>query len=350
MKALALLPIVIVLLIIVLIGGMSSSNNEMLITPTPIGAGGPLDEGKIPAQYVNLVKQAGAKCKEVTPASIAGQIRQESVWNPRASSGVANGIAQFTPATWATWGKDYNQDGKADVWDPADAIPSQGDFMCALVVIVKGYVSKGQAKGDILTLAWAAYNAGPGRVRQYGGVPPIPETQDYVIKVRRYMLMYQQGGGGGAPVGDGKFMNPLQGQPYRLSSGFGPRGAPCAGCSTTHKGQDMAIATGTPIRAACSGRVIVATAGLGGLGNGTAIDCGSGVTTIYGHQSRMATTTGKAVRMGDVIGYVGSTGHSSGPHLHFEIHTGAQATSSIAWYSGTPIDPIPFMKSHGAPL
>jgi murein DD-endopeptidase MepM/ murein hydrolase activator NlpD len=70
----------------------------------------------------------------------------------------------------------------------------------------------------------------------------------------------------------------------------------------------------------------------GGYGNAVVIDHGEGMATLYGHQSRLAVQPGQHVAAGDVIGYVGSTGYSSGPHLHFEVRTG-----------GYPIDPAPYL-------
>ena len=83
-----------------------------------------------------------------------------------------------------------------------------------------------------------------------------------------------------------------------------------------HKGIDIAAGTGTPIRAAASGTVIYA-GWMNGYGNVVLVGHGS-LTTVYAHQSRLGSSEGQAVGQGEVIGYVGSTGHSTGPHLHFE--------------------------------
>ncbi|MDP9386514.1 MAG: peptidoglycan DD-metalloendopeptidase family protein [Actinomycetota bacterium] len=84
-----------------------------------------------------------------------------------------------------------------------------------------------------------------------------------------------------------------------------------------HAGIDVGGGTGTPIRAAKAGEVIFAGV-YSGYGNCVIIDHGGGFTTLYAHQSRLGTSDGARVGQGDVIGYVGSTGHSTGPHLHFE--------------------------------
>ena len=87
----------------------------------------------VPAEYESDVIRAGSICQVVTPSIIAAQIDQESNWNPKAgSSAGAQGIAQFMPSTWASAGKDGDGDGKADIWNPHDAIWSQGNYMCNL--------------------------------------------------------------------------------------------------------------------------------------------------------------------------------------------------------------------------
>ncbi len=109
----------------------------------------------------------------------------------------------------------------------------------------------------------------------------------------------------------GYFMNPMPGA--RLTQGLHDRG-----------GIDLAASQGTPILAAADGTVIFARNGSnGGYGNMVVISHSNGTQTLYGHQSKIATTVGARVSQGDVIGYEGSTGHSTGPHLHFKV-TGAQ--------------------------
>ena len=98
-----------------------------------------------------------------------------------------------------------------------------------------------------------------------------------------------------------------------ISSRYGARG------SGTHKGLDIATSTGTPIAAAAGGTVIFSGWDSYGLGNCVKISHGNGVVTVYGHCSKLYVTTGETVRAGEVISAVGSTGNSSGPHLHLEI-------------------------------
>ena len=97
-----------------------------------------------------------------------------------------------------------------------------------------------------------------------------------------------------------------------LTSGYGPR------WGRMHTGIDIGARSGTPIQAAKAGEVIYA-GWLGGYGNAVVLDHGDGIATLYGHQSRIAAVEGQVVNQGDVIGYVGTTGHSTGNHLHFEV-------------------------------
>ena len=141
----------------------------------------------VPPEYVQAVMEAGGICTEITPSLIAGQIEAESGWDATAVSPAgAQGIAQFMPGTWKSNGIDANGDGVADPFDPIDAIASQGQFMCGLVETVKTYVASGQAVGNVVDLALAAYNAGPGAVQQHRGIPPYGETQDYVAKIKNW--------------------------------------------------------------------------------------------------------------------------------------------------------------------
>jgi len=175
---------------------MLGSSSGMANTPPPPG-GGSVDASKIPPAFVTFVQAAGTKCPAVTGPAIAAQLEAESGWNPTAVSPVgAQGIAQFMPATWNTWGKDANGDGTASPLDPADAINAQGDFMCALAQTMGKNLLLGTVKGDTLNLALAAYNAGPGAVLQFGGIPPFPETQGYVQRIRAGMAKYTAPGGG----------------------------------------------------------------------------------------------------------------------------------------------------------
>jgi murein DD-endopeptidase MepM/ murein hydrolase activator NlpD len=110
-----------------------------------------------------------------------------------------------------------------------------------------------------------------------------------------------------------------------ITSGYGYRTHPILGYSRLHSGTDFGAISGTPIVAASDG--VVVTAGwLGGYGNAVVISHGGGVATLYAHQSRLAVGPGVRVHRGQVIGYVGSTGMSTGPHLHFEVRINGVTT------------------------
>jgi murein DD-endopeptidase MepM/ murein hydrolase activator NlpD len=113
-----------------------------------------------------------------------------------------------------------------------------------------------------------------------------------------------------------------------LTSGFGVRYHPVHGGSRFHSGVDLAAPSGSPLTATLSG--VVSTAGwTGGYGLLVTITHGGGVETRYAHLSRLNVTAGQTVEQGDVIGFVGSTGNSTGPHVHYEVRS-----------NGAPLDPL----------
>lgn len=129
------------------------------------------------------------------------------------------------------------------------------------------------------------------------------------------------------PSKPGGMVLPVKG---RFTSPFGYRIHPISHVRRLHAGQDIGAPSGTPIVAAKDGRVSFA-GWRGGYGNCIIIDHGGGVATLYGHQSRLAAAAGAQVSQGQVIGYVGSTGASTGPHLHWEVRI-----------NGAPVNPIPY--------
>jgi murein DD-endopeptidase MepM/ murein hydrolase activator NlpD len=110
-----------------------------------------------------------------------------------------------------------------------------------------------------------------------------------------------------------------------ITSPFGPR------WGRMHEGIDFGVGSGTPIHAAAAG-VVVYCGDMSGYGNLIIIDHGGGLATAYAHQSSLAVGCNQQVTQGQVIGYVGSTGHSTGPHLHFEVRV-----------NGTPVDPLGYL-------
>lgn len=136
-----------------------------------------------------------------------------------------------------------------------------------------------------------------------------------------------------APVGAGFFSWPIPNA--TITSPFGPRIDPVAGYMGFHPGVDFGAALGTPIHAAGDGTVVFAGPE-DGYGNYTCISHGGNVATCYAHQSVIMVTVGQAVTRGQVIGLVGSTGYSTGPHLHFEVRLSGKVTDPMPWLTGNP--------------
>jgi peptidoglycan DL-endopeptidase CwlO len=154
------------------------------------------------------------------------------------------------------------------------------------------------------------------------------EIEDHVDSLEREqaaVLARLQGGSGVAgPIrqGSGQLIWPANGS---ISSGFGMR------WGRLHAGIDMPLPEGTGLRAAASGTVAIA-GWVGGYGNYTYIQHGGGLSTCYGHQSSISVSVGQSVSQGQVIGASGNTGHSTGPHLHFEVRV-----------NGSPVDPLGYL-------
>ncbi|MEL6915907.1 MAG: M23 family metallopeptidase [Pseudomonadota bacterium] len=142
------------------------------------------------------------------------------------------------------------------------------------------------------------------------------------------------GGGGGGGLGAG-YLIPVAGT---KTSGFGPRNHPILKKTVNHNGVDWGAPTGTPVKATAAGRVSTAGKG-GGYGNVVYIDHAGGVQSRYAHLDGFAEgiEAGVDVAAGELIGYVGTTGRSTGPHLHFEIRI-----------NGTPVDPLSLGSGGGS--
>ncbi len=136
------------------------------------------------------------------------------------------------------------------------------------------------------------------------------------------------GRGGAAPAEEEPHLQwPVRG---RIAAGFGPRTHPIYRLAGVHEGIDIGAASGVPVAAAADGRV---TATFRGLKSGLTVDLDHGsFTTRYAHLSAIKVRTGQTVTAGTVIGLVGNTGVTTGPHLHFEVRRGGQ-----------PVDPLPLL-------
>lgn len=131
------------------------------------------------------------------------------------------------------------------------------------------------------------------------------------------------------PPSNATWIEPVSG--YTISSPFGNRKSPTAGASSNHKGVDMACPSGTPIYATRAGTVTVAAYQAGGAGYYVSINHGDGFASIYMHMTRYVVSKGQSVAQGELIGYVGSTGISTGPHLHFGVSYGGTYVNPMAY-------------------
>lgn len=299
------------------------------------GVGGGLSDGAVPAQYVPWVLKAGAQCDVIKPAVIAAQIEAESGWNPNAKSPVgAEGLSQFMPGTWETWGRDDDGNGRVSPYDPGDAIMAQGRYDCALAKQVEGYKKNGQASGETLDLTLAAYNAGPGAVEQYHGIPPYTETQNYVVRIKSLIAKYESVDDPPVEIPAGQRMaRPLRGD-LVVTSPYGMRMHPTLHVYKLHTGIDFAAPAGTPFLAALDGKVTFA-GWSNGYGNRVVISHGTingkKVTTTYNHMSAISVSVGQQVKVGQRVGAVGSTGFSTGPHAHFEVTENGKYVDPAPW-------------------
>jgi len=148
------------------------------------------------------------------------------------------------------------------------------------------------------------------------------EAESEALAARIRAAQQQSSSSSAQVVGSGQLSWPVSGS---VTSGFGSR------WGRMHEGIDIAVGQGTPVHAAAAGTVIYA-GWMEGYGNLVAIDHGNGLSTAYGHNSALACSVGQTVSAGQVIAYSGSTGHSTGPHVHFEVRVNV-----------LPVDPLGYL-------
>ncbi len=196
-----------------------------------------------------------------------------------------------------------------------------------------------QEKSDelaALRAAQAASQAAALAVRQekQGALKGVNKDLAELEKQENQLLAESQaitgvvGGGGSSGSGSGALSWPVNGS---VSSPFGWRIHPILGYRKFHTGVDISVGYGVPIHSSAAGTVIYAT-WMGGYGNVIIVDHGDGLSTLYAHQSSLAVGNGARVARGQTVGYVGSTGFSTGPHLHFEVRV-----------NGNPVDPMGYL-------
>lgn len=282
----------------------------------------------VPAGLAPVFTAAAATCG-LPPASLAAQARQESGFRTDATSPAgAIGMMQFMPGTWASVGYDASGDGVADPRNPTDAIYSAARYDCQLRDQLQG---AGVASSELDRLTLAAYNAGPAVVVECRCVPAYAETQSYVTAVMGFAEAMSMSGPAAAVAGrPGQLVYPLAAR-AALTSPFGWRRSPTAGASSQHAGQDLSAPAGTPVLAANAGTVSVA-GWTGGYGNYVCVDRDARFKTCYGHLQQINVAVGQTLSAGQQLGLEGSTGVSTGPHLHFEVRV-----------DGVAIDPKPYL-------
>lgn len=164
------------------------------------------------------------------------------------------------------------------------------------------------------------------KVKDYEAqIASLKKESDAIASLLRARQKAQQKA---APTGKGVLSAPVGGA---ITSTFGNRRHPIFGTMRMHTGVDFSAPVGTPVKAAADG-VVFAAGERGGYGNTVILDHGNTLATLYGHLSRIAVADGATVARGQVIGYAGSTGFSTGPHLHFEVRV-----------NGNPVDPLKYL-------
>lgn len=309
----------------------------------------------VPEEYREAIQKA-AETAGFGADIMAGQIEQESKWDPNAGSPAgAKGIAQFIDGTWATWGN-----GKS-VWDPIAAIDAQARYMKK---IREDMMAKYDLEADdqrVLDFTLAGYNAGPGSVYKYTGIPPFKETQDYVEKIKMYAQTKFSSDCSGSVVGDigsGKWAAVMPGA--RLSSPWGNRPCPfgAGGCAgrpylLVHEGIDLAgagtfyAATDMEILYVSKGSPDKLWAYYGWYIYARQID-EPHYYFEYHEASKLLVTEGQKVAAGTPLGLAGATGNSSGVHVHFQINKPDTPNMDGPFtHNEWSLDPEPLLKKAG---
>lgn len=327
---------------------MSAAGTQLNIDALPPHARG----------WAMWVIKAGSVCPQIPAPLIAAQVEQESGWNPNAVAhnppelgGDAKGLAQFQDGTYASWGGDADGNGINSPFDPPDALMAQGKLMCDLHAWASRGIAEKWLTGDPLDIALAAYFCGRGCVQKAGGVPAAGMAHDYPGQVKARIAKYSLG----PVIGTGGWTRPLPIGKYHVWSGYRTPERP------NHYGVDLGAAIGTPIYAIHAGVIMQAecdsaycdrpgSPSLPGCGYMVTVNHGSGVVSRYCHMieiNRQVSKVGSPVPAGALLGWVGSTGHSSGPHLHFQIHLNAPPAPN-----SNTVDPEWFMAlpAVGCPL
>ncbi|MEU9187259.1 M23 family metallopeptidase [Streptomyces sp. NPDC048484] len=291
---------------------------------------------RVDAAYIPWLRKAVSDCTVIKPSVLAAQIDRLSGWsNDAGALSGEKGIAAFTDAQWRTWGKDDDGNGRSSPRDPADALMALGRKDCSLAKKVTDLRTEGVVTGDLVNLTLAAYASGTDAVVEAERVPT--EAEAYITEVKslssRYRSVDRESSGGAvnqvpgavlaAPVGD-----------LTVTSPYGSREHPLTGVTKLHTGVDFGSPQGSQVAAASKGQVVFA-AMTNAYGNRVVIDHGTidgkRLETTYSHMLSLQVSVGQTVETGTPIGLVGSTGLSTGPHLHFEVILDGYYADPLPW-------------------
>ncbi|WP_329416127.1 M23 family metallopeptidase [Streptomyces sp. NBC_00704] len=295
--------------------------------------------GGVNATYGPWLRTSAGACPVVTPSLLAAQIDQLTGFSDETAASGEQGIAAFTAAAWRTWGRDDDGNGRSSPHDPADAIMALGRQDCSLARRLTELRTDGKVNGDLADLTLAAYAVGADAVADAGKVPAAART--YLDEVTSRLAVYadfdREDPSGGAPAP----ANTILAAPtttLTVTSPYGSRTHPLTGVTKLHTGVDFGAPRGARASAARDGRVVFA-AMTKAYGNRVVVDHGlidgKRLETTYSHLSLLQVTAGQTVRTGDPVGQVGSTGLSTGPHLHFEVIYDGYYTDPLPWLTPT---------------
>ncbi|MBD2060597.1 M23 family metallopeptidase [Oculatella sp. FACHB-28] len=201
-------------------------------------------------------------------------------------------------------------------------------FVNAQTQNIRRLQSQGKSGDELIACLgemWYSGRCSHSSGRDYIGGPTIREYgQILVTNYRRALERYgatscplNASSGGGTT---GRLINPVPGAP--VTSEFGPRRSPCAGCSSYHRGIDFGVPDGTPVKAADGGRVVY-SGWMRGYGHTVVVEHGNGLMTLYAHNSQLLVGVGDSVSQGQTITRSGHSGVGTGPHPHFTVIEGA---------------------------
>lgn len=224
-------------------------------------------------------------------------------------------------------------EGKQDkLREEQDALQAELDEACRLIAELQEDIDAHAAELAELDAAWEEANAAVNAV-----VAELEAERLAAAQAAAAAAAAAGGGGGGGSsgggaAGNGYFIWPCPGH-YYITSRVGYRLHPISNVWKNHNGMDIAANYGDTVVAADGGTVTMARVN-GGYGNCVMINHGNGYYTLYGHLNAYAVSEGDTVSQGQTIGYVGSTGNSTGPHLHYEIRQGSDILDPEGFYAG----------------